>query len=200
MKKAFTIIELLMVVSVIAVLMGIVGIAYNGAIKNGRAKKAQSMMVALQSAIDAYKLRYGVWPPKSLHQKLSDPSLTPNVPNTESEDGIDHNLYELSASEVASVIREIVKVSSGKSKGKAGPLIDITGLYVARSGGEKNDNTYGMDFMVAAKGDKRNDKIPLDSMVFGYARKSDNRFRRYRIIYSIPAQTMTVKKMEDGDF
>jgi prepilin-type N-terminal cleavage/methylation domain-containing protein len=114
MKKAFTIIELLMAVSVIAVLMGIVGIAYNGAIKNGRAKKAQSMMVALQSAIDAYKLRYGVWPPKSLHQKLSDPSLTPNVPNTESEDGIDHNLYELSASEVASVIREIVKVSSGK--------------------------------------------------------------------------------------
>jgi hypothetical protein len=37
-------------------------------------------------------------------------------------------------------------------------------------------------------------------MVFGYPRKSDNRFRRYRIIYSIPAQTMTVKKMEDGDF
>jgi hypothetical protein len=37
-------------------------------------------------------------------------------------------------------------------------------------------------------------------MAFGYSRKYDHRFRRYRIIHPIPAQTMTVKRMEDGDF
>ena len=31
-------------------------------------------------------------------------------------------------------------------------------------------------------------------------RKSDNKFRRFRMIYSIPTDTITIKKMEDGDF
>jgi prepilin-type N-terminal cleavage/methylation domain-containing protein len=200
MKKAFTIVELLVVVAVIAVLMGIAGVAYSGAIKNGRAKRAQAMIVALQAAIDTYRARYDEWPPQSLDNKLSGGNLQLNVRSAENPDEWDPNLYELSADEVASAIRQIVKVSAGQAKGRANPLVDISSLFVARSGGEKGGNTYGMDFWTAAKGDKRTDKIPLASMIFGYPRKADNKFRRFRMIYSIPTDTITIKKMEDGDF
>jgi prepilin-type N-terminal cleavage/methylation domain-containing protein len=199
MRKAFTIIELLVVIAVIAVLMGIAGIAYSGAIKNGRAKRAQAMIVAVQSAIDTYRARYDEWPPQALDNKLSGGNLQLNVKSAENENEWDPNLYELTADEVNSAIRQIVKVSAGKA-GKANPLIDISALFVAKSGGEKGDSSYGVDFWTAAKGSKRYRKVPLENMIFGYARRADNKFRRFRMIYSIPTDTITVKKMEDGDF
>lgn len=200
MRKAFTIIELLVVVAVIAVLMGIAGVAYSGAIKNGRAKRAQAMIVAVQSAIDTYRARYDEWPPQSLDNKLSGGNLQLNVKSAENENEWDPNLYELTADEVNDAIRQIVKVSAGRAKGKANPLIDISALFVARSGGEKGDSSYGVDFWTAAKGAKRYKKVPLENMIFGYARKADNKFRRFRMIYSIPTDTITVKKMEESDF
>ncbi len=76
---AFTLIELLVVISIIAVLAGlVVGLA---PMANRRMKEARvrAELAALVSAIDAYKAKYGVFPPDNYDpvRKQSNPVLNP---------------------------------------------------------------------------------------------------------------------------
>lgn len=195
-RRGFTIVELLMVVAIIAVLMGIIGIAASGAIKSARGKRMEALVTAVQSAVDTYHARFGEWP--EIDSKLGSGNLQQNVWSTEDDSERDPTKYSLSGDEVDKIMRQIAKVSSGKAKGKANPLIDISALVVSKSAGGPNDKGTGCDFYLGLKGDKRRDPIGFANMHFGYARKDDNRFRRFIMIYSIPTDAISVMTQEDA--
>ncbi|TSC92801.1 MAG: general secretion pathway protein G [Candidatus Berkelbacteria bacterium Athens1014_28] len=61
-KKAFTLIELLIVITIIALLLGVVFIAYGNAKKKGQVAKAQSDMNTLVSALKLFQNEKGKLP------------------------------------------------------------------------------------------------------------------------------------------
>ncbi len=180
MKKGFTIIELMAVIAIIAVLMAIVMTATANSIKLSRSQKASAIVHCVQQGIETYRAQKDEWP---------------GPLGSSAEDGINSNdfgnkdLYELTAMQVRQTIRAIVDETV-----KGNPLIDISGLFVSRSPGENNQNDYGMDFWEAVRGSKRSPrKMSVSEMYFGYPETSTGHFRRLRIVYSIPTDSMEVK-------
>jgi len=179
MKKtrgAFTIIELLMVVAIIAVLMGIVTTATVAAMRSSREKRAEAMRVALQAAIATYHAQ-------DANEKW------PGAIESLASDGETAVLGESAAQDV---FRTIVKKSIGAS-GQQNPLIDAGALFVARSG-VKDGQGYGLGFTEAIKGGAHHQKIGVSQMVFGYQGKVTGRFHRYSIIYNGSTDSITVSK------
>lgn len=78
-RKAFTLLELLVVISIIGVLAGfVVGLAPVAGAKM-RTARVQSQLEALTTSIEQYKLRFGVYPPDNYNAVtgVTDPALNP---------------------------------------------------------------------------------------------------------------------------
>lgn len=64
MKKGFTMIELLVVISIIGLLAAILLVAYQGARKTARDGKRKADVEMIRSALEMYKADKGYYPPK----------------------------------------------------------------------------------------------------------------------------------------
>lgn len=189
-KRGFTIVELLVVIAILGILMGIISTASIGAIKNGRAKRARAMCAILEQAISTYYAQQGNWP-GSIESKARN--FSPQN---------DRSWVLLSGGEADTVFQEIAKKSVGASASM--PLVDTSALFVADAsrvknngegcydnhGNQKNSKTYcgnkqcisGVDFSVASQ-KKGKHRISMNSMAFGFAGKTEGRFRRFWVIY-----------------
>lgn len=198
-KKAFTLIELMMVVAVISVLIGIVSVAASGAIRNARGKRADAMRVALEQAIAAYYAQEGKWP-KEIESKA---------------ESMDEDTYTFTGSEADSILRQVVGKAFGKGGGRRSVLVDASALFVANSSrlgnnGEgcydnhanrRNTKTFcgdqkcimGMDFLLAVNRNGK-DYIPFSNMAFGYQGTEEGKFRRFWITYNGKTDSVTVSK------
>jgi hypothetical protein len=90
---------------------------------------------------------------------------------------------------------DIIKAVVREAVDNGNPMMDISALYVSESPGEKHDRGYGMDFMDAVRGTERHpQKMSVDQMYFGYPETSNGYFRRFKIIYSVPTDSMEVTR------
>lgn len=174
MKRGFTIVEMLIVISVIGVLMGLVTTAARNSIKDARDRRRQSMATVLEQGMETYRAKNRDKWPRALETIVDSGDF-----------GDATEWYDLPESVVDECFREIVKHSTEKKN----PVMDVTGLFVAPAGAKR-----GMDFNAARKGtSKRNTrKIGVGSMVFGYPAKDDGKFVRYRMKYSITGDSVKV--------
>lgn len=172
MKRAgFTIVEMLIVISVIGVLMGIVTTAARNSIRDARDRRKVTMAAIIEQGMATYYQRKGRWP-NALESKVQ----ANNFDNGE--------YYDLQPSEVDSCFRDVVKCSTEKRN----PMMDVTGLFVAPANAKS-----GMDFNVARQGKKKNArKLNVNEMVFGYPDKESGKFKRYGLRYSIPGDSVKV--------
>lgn len=168
MKKAFTLLELLVVLSIIGVLLGFVVSVASSSVQWSREWKANALCKVVQAGLAEYKAREGKWP-GSFDQSFEGDE------------------YSLSNSEVKSVLKEVVVYSVVKS-----PLMDVSQLHVAGNLSAKN---HGRNFMDAIKGSEKNPKkMKVSEMYFGYPEKKHGYFRSFKITYSKVADSMEVKK------
>ncbi len=187
MKKAFTIVELMMVVAIIGILLGIVTTAASSSIKQAREHKANTCCKIVEQGFATYYAQKGEWPSVGKTVKSNPNSLGKDYKGDNGKDDPDRR--ELSATEIDSMIRELIAETK-----KNNPMMDISGLFVSRSSGEGNSKAYGMDFMDAIRGTKRSKKkMSVAEMHFGYP-NSDGYFRRFRVVYSIPTDEMKVMR------
>jgi len=174
MKKAFTIVELLMVLAILSILITIVFSSAKGALQSARAAHAEALCRSVQSGIEAYHAMKDQWP-----APLDSLSVASNV-----------KVYELRADEV----RQIVKVLVDEAR-KGNPLIDVSGLYVSRNVGEGGSRGYGLDFASAVRGTNRSrKKMTTGEMYYGYPDPASGYFRRFVIRYNIPTDSISVLK------
>ena len=182
MKKAFTLVEMLLVIAIIGVLAGIVMTAVLGSLRSARTQRAKAGCTLLENAIaTAYAQdSKGEWPAEIEAFANQGKSAV------------------LSDDAAQSVFREIVKKSIGK-QGSVNPLIDPTGLFVARKG-IQDGKGYGLPYNEARRGGKKGklfgsvqqrQAIGVDQMVFGYQGRATGKFRRFTLIFY--AETDSVK-------
>ena len=184
MRKGFTIVELMMVIGIIAVLMGIITTAASSSIKSSRSRKADVLCSVVQTALATYYEQKGEWPVTiSAGGSQQDGSGSNNNPDQ----------VVLNAGQV----RQCVKALVDEAK-KNNPMMDISGLFVSRSPGERNSGAaYGLDFMQAIRGTKQSQqKMKTAEMYFGYPEEEHGWFRRFRMVYSVPGDTITVTKQQ----
>jgi prepilin-type N-terminal cleavage/methylation domain-containing protein len=61
-EGAFTLVELLVVISIIGMLAGLMSVAIPKAMESGKKAKAKGELTAIVAAVKAYKQEYGRWP------------------------------------------------------------------------------------------------------------------------------------------
>ena len=175
MRKAFTIVELMVVMGVIAVLMTIVTTASMNSIRSSRERRQEAMRVAFQAAIATYQASNsnGDWP---------------GALKSAAENG---RTVVLSEAEAQNVFRIIVQKSTGES-GTPLPLIDPHALFVAPNGAVDGKSS-GLSYDDARHGDAhRRRKIPVAQMLFGYQGKNSGKFYRFNIVYHAETDSVTV--------
>ena len=86
-QAGFTLVELLVVITIIGLLVGLVSVAVPKAIESGMKAKAKGELTAIVSAVKAYKQEYGQWPvAKSQMDSVADEyNSWYGPPTTESE-------------------------------------------------------------------------------------------------------------------
>ena len=185
-KRGFTIVEMLVVIAVLAVLMGLVTIAAGNSAKASRKKQAEALCALVQTALATYNAQKAGWP-EPLGGKVASGSFSAS--NDEGANGqTDSDKYVLTATEVRQMVKALVEETK-----KGNPLLDISGLYVSRDPGERGGKGYGMDFMSAIRGTKRSrKKMSTSEMYFGYPDSETGRFRRFKMVYSIPSDLLAV--------
>ena len=182
MKKGFTIVELLVVIAIIGVMTGIVTTAASSAVKNSRERRCTALCTLVQSGLAAYYAQNDKWP-------INLPTARSNMEGTDRQN--DPTKIVLSGSEVRTCVRELVEETR-----KGQPVLDVSGLFVSRQEGRFGQNCYGLDFMNAIHGTRRSSqKMKLNEMYFGYP-NSNGKFRHFKIVYSIPSDSMSVEPMD----
>mgnify|MGYP003334738053 CR=1 FL=1 len=182
MKKAFTIIELLLVISIIALLMGLVTTAAAGAIGEARKKKAASCCAVVQVGLETYYAQKGYWP-GNIDDQLNRNGNTAGL--TTDEIILDQNLFR-------SMMREIL---AEYKRGNA--CLDISGLFVSRYPGEVRTKQLGLDFMEAIRGTKKDahgQKMKVSEMHFGYPEASHGYFRHFKVTYRRPSDSILIEQ------
>ena len=189
MKRGFTIVELMMVCGIIAILMGIVTTAASSSIKSSRRQKADALCTLVQAGLSTYREQKGEWPV----------NLPTSRSNNEGSGGkTDPDKIVLTGEEVRESVRKLVHEAKENN-----PMMDISGLFVSDQDGEPSGReadgrirvkpAYGLDFMSAVKGTKRTKKrMSVGKMYFGYPDPESGYFLRFRMVYSIPTDSMTV--------
>lgn len=186
MKRGFTIVELMMVIGIISVLITLITTAASQSVKAGRERRAQALCSVVQTGLATYYAQKAKWP-EPLGGKVENGSLKQG--NDEGKSGTtDADKYVLSGSEVKQMVLALVNET------KAGnPIIDVSGLFVSRTSGEPGTKGYGLDFMSAVRGTKKSPKKMMSSeMYFGYQEKEHGWFRRFKMVYSIPSDQLSV--------
>lgn len=197
MKKGFTIVELLMVITIIAVLMGIVTTAASESIKQSRSRKADALCSLVQAGLNAYYAQNDKWP-GPLGSKIESGSLgtRPNQEGPGRQN--DPDKFVLNGGEVKDMVLELVTEAKNGN-----PLMDISGLFVSKYDGElsggdgtgKPKKAYGLDFMSAIHGTKQSPKkMTTGQMFFGYPDPETGYFLRFKIVYSISTDQFNVTK------
>ena len=187
MKRGFTIVELMMVVGIIAVLMGIVTTAASSSVKMSRSRKADALCALVQTGLATYYAQKDKWPI----------TFSGTRTNSEGTDGgSDNDRVELTPSEVRQCVLALVNEAK-----QGNPMMDISGLFVSRSQGERNTGAaYGLDFMSAVRGTKQSrKKMKTAEMYFGYPESEHGWFRRFKMMYSIPGDSIKVTKQAADD-
>ena len=205
MKKGFTIVELLMVLGIIAVLMGIVTTAASESIRGGRARKADALCNVVQAAFAAYYAQYDEWP-GAIGQQISRGSIGTRT-NVEGYNyNSDPEKFVLTMNENDDCIREMVM----KTK-EGNPMMDVSGLFVSKDQGKFGEKCYGLDFMQAAtikgmseaksklRGVTGGKRLRVSDMHFGYPDSDTGHFRHFKIIYSIPTDSFSVKTQDTDE-
>ena len=65
-RAAFTLIELMVAISIIALLIGLLLPAFNGARRNARIAEVTTEIKSLENALAAFKAKYGTYPPSRI--------------------------------------------------------------------------------------------------------------------------------------
>ena len=191
MKRGFTIIELMVVIGIIGILMGIVFTAASSSIRAGRSTRADAMCQAVQSGLATYYAQFDKWP-GGFGSKVENGSIRTRSNNSGRNGQSDDDLYILTGTEV----RECIKVLVDEAK-QGNPMMDISGLFVSRNPGEPGEKGRGLDFMLAIHGTKwSRKKMKSAEMYFGYQDPRTGYFRRFVMVYSIPADQLTVKRQD----
>ena len=185
-SPGFTIVEMMVAIAIIAVLLTLVFTAVRGAMAEARERHAEALCRTVEAGLAAYHAQYDEWPGSFGGYVKSD--NIPNRGNREGFDGVhDANKVVLEANEVREMVRALVDEAK-----KGNPLMDISGLYVSRDSGE-NGKSYGMDFLSAVRGTKQSQrKMNTAEMYFGYPDKATGRFRRFKMVYSVPSDSLSV--------
>ena len=186
MKKAFTLLELMVVLAIIGILLGIVMTVAASSIQWARDSKARALCKVVQAGIEEYKAQKGEWP--YIDSKISN--LTAS--NRANQDGYDKtsdsSRHHLEREEVRNIIKTVIEDSVKDSN----PMMDFSKLYVSRSSGEAGSEAYGYDFWEAVKGAKNRSPMDISEMYFGYPEKHNGYFRSFKIVYYIATDSMEV--------
>ena len=178
------------VLAIIGILLGLVVTAVSGSMKASRRHKANAVCKVVQQGIETYRAQKDKWP-GSVGDKIDSGNVLSRTNSEGEEYTSDNNKYVLSSGEVRDMIKTIVNESVNNNN----PLMDISGLFVSRSSGESGSKGYGMDFWEAVRGTKESPKkMSLGEMYFGYPEESRGYFRRFKIVYSVPTDSMEVMK------
>lgn len=176
MKKAFTLLELLVVLSIIGVLLGLVVSVASSSVQWSREWKASALCKVVQAGLAEYKIQnQGKWPDFSTKK------------NSESKET---GREELTEESVKKLIHDAVKYSINEC-----PIMDVTQLHVAGAHGSAGSKFYGRTFMEAIKGSERYPR-PMNGsqMYFGYPEKRHGYFRSFKIYYITATDSMEVTK------
>lgn len=191
-----------MVLGIIAVLMGIVTTAASESIRGARSRKADALCNIVQAGFAAYYAQFDEWP-GSIGQMIGSGSLGTRL-NVEGYNyNSDPEKFVLTMRENDDCIREMVM------KTKEGiPMMDVSGLYVSKDEGRFGQKCRGLDFMQAAtikgmsearsklRGVTGGKRLTVANMHFGYPDPETGNFRHFKIIYSIPTDAFSVKRMD----
>lgn len=202
LRRGFTIVELMMVIAIIGVLMGIITTAASSSVKSSRRRKADALCTMVQIGLATYYEQKGEWPWGS--------GLPSGSPARTSGNQNDPDLIVLDGSAVRRCVKALVDEAKKKN-----PMMDISGLFVSRSPGELSGDVasgakgqsqqsvnvkaaLGLDFMQAIRGTKQSPKkMKTGEMYFGYPDPETGHFLRFRMVYSIPGDTITVSKQRE---
>lgn len=176
LRRGFTIIELMVVISVIAILATLVTKAAQSSIKEAREKEGRIMAQTIKMGIANYHAQTGEWP-----GAIEDYAESGRSPS-----GNPGHHGALSASDADKVVQTVVEES-----GKGNPMLDASGLFVATKSAADARQGHGIKF-----GEARRRNIPLANMAFGYQRKRDGVFRRFLIKYDPTNDTVSVERPE----
>lgn len=181
-SSGFTVIELLMVITIIGILMSITVSATTGAIRRAREEQAKACVLAVNQGVAAYYAHEGEWPGQS---------------DSWSDITGDSDSKELTSTEVRSAVKKLVQLAwEGR------PDMDISALYVSRHDpGERNEKrVFGMDFMSAIHGTKKGGKkMSLAEMYFGYPESSHGYFHRLRAVYYPKTDRLVFFRQSEAD-
>ena len=194
-RRAFTIIELLVVISIIGILLGIVTTAVTSSVKNARVRRADAMCKALEQAISAYYAQEGRWP-NAIESKAG------NMGNK--------SKYTFTGKEADSIFQEIVRNSVGASASR--PLVDASALFVANSSSLRGDGCFdnhsdstlssycgndkcinGLDFSIAANKNSKT-SMSVNQMAFGWQGRQNGKFCRFWITYNALTDSVSVSR------
>lgn len=196
-RRGFTIIELLLVIGILAILMSLVMVTASGSIKAARTKKAMAIKQVVELGFNSYYAQKRQWPGtfgkmvlNGLERKANDlgingqnvPDLYYLEPRVPSDNKLIHEM-----------IRELVIESHGGNT-----LVDVSGLFVSTSDGNKHDKKRGRDFVDAIRGTKQNPKkMRVSEMNFGYPDPGTGFFRCFDVIYNMSSDQIMVLMQDE---
>ena len=175
MKRAFTLLELMVVMVVLSILMTLVVISANASIASARDKRTEAMRVVLEAGINAYYGATGKWPGplESLAQNGGSNSTVLDYKGASQQ-----------------VFQEVVKASV--RRGNPAHYLSPAALFVAPAR-TKNGKGTGLDFNAARmKGERGRAAIGVSQMHFGYQDRDTGKFRRFRIHYNPATDSINV--------
>ena len=178
-RKAFTIVEMLAVIGIIAVLATIIVSAIKGSISSSRDKRAEVMRASLEQALAAYYAQEGRWPDTI---ERADTSKTGD--NKDKED------IRFEGKAADKIFQDVVGKGFGRN-GKKSMLIDASGLFVCDSTSAGLKRPLGFDFSDASKRHSKH-YIDIDHMAFGFQGKKTGLFRRFYVVYHFRTDSITV--------
>jgi len=189
--RGFTIVELLMVLGIIGILLGVITTAASGALQNSRSRRASALCTLVKTGLAAYRAVHdgeqNPWP-------IDLPDERSNLENDfgSGSYGSDPDKIVLKGEEVRRCVRALCEEAK-----KGTPVMDVSGLFVSAQEGKYGQKCTGLNFFDAIHGTRATgNKLKLNNMYFGYPESSRGYFRHFKIIYSIPADAMTVTTMD----
>lgn len=180
----------MVVLAIIGILLGITVQAVSGQFRKSRDQKARALCAIVHQGIETYRAQKDRWP-GSVGDRIADGDILSRGNEEGFENSTDYNKYVLEAAEVRDMVKTVVR----EAVNNGNPMMDISALYVSSNPGESHDRGFGMDFMDAVRGTETHpQKMSVDQMYFGYPETSNGYFRRFKIVYSVPTDSIEVMR------